>query len=137
MPPASPDQLRMMLMHFGGHITMVMAMNNLTPEQVAAASNGYITQDELIKIMTGSLTDVPVSKLAYVAGQLKVPFGVGIHASAFQPMPPVAGPASPAVVAPQTHHIVPPLVAHPSTAPAMPHIIMNSEAAPAQTPAAH
>ena len=130
MPPANPDPLRMMLMHFGGHLTMVMAQNNLTPEQVAAASNGYITLDELTKIMTGSVTDVPVSKLAYVAGQLKVPFGVGLHAPMF-PAAPTAGLAQPAIP-PPSHHVVPPLIAPVA---GLPGLLMNSGAAPSPKPA--
>jgi hypothetical protein len=89
------DPVRQMLMHFGGHITMVMAQKGFMPEQVSAGSNGVLTTDEVLKIMTGSNADVPVSKLAYVAGLLDVPFGVGISATAFVTQPVQSHPGAP------------------------------------------
>jgi hypothetical protein len=71
---SKPDALRLMLMSIGGMFTVTMAKNGLTPDKVAAASDNYIAEDELAKIMNGSNVDVPNSKLAYIAGQLGLDF---------------------------------------------------------------
>lgn len=73
------DTLRLALMHIGGVFTVTMAKNGLTPEKVAGSSGGYISQEELTQIMIGGNPDISASKLAYVAGQLNVPFFIGVN----------------------------------------------------------
>lgn len=88
MPDAPKlDPVTQMLMHFGGHLTMVMSAKGLSPAAVAAGSNNNLATEEVLKIMTGSDPDVPVSKLSYIAGLLDVPFSVGISASGLSTKP--------------------------------------------------
>lgn len=56
-----------MLMRVGGTFTVIMAGAGFTPEEVAAKNPGLISEDELLKIMTGSDPTVPVATLAQVA----------------------------------------------------------------------
>lgn len=90
MPDAKPkiDPTRQMLMRIGGTFTILMARAGFTPEAVSQAGMNYISVDEMHKIMVGADVDVPVSKLAFLAGQLNVPLVLGVN------MPPQSGPDS-------------------------------------------
>lgn len=75
---AIDKNLRRSLMWIGGSFTITMANSNITPEEVAAHSANVLTEEQILRVMTGSEPDITIAKLSYLAGLLGSTLVLGV-----------------------------------------------------------